>query len=160
MSSDDKVGYGRPPKSRRFTKGQSGNPSGRPKKRGADFNTVVRTVLSKPMRVIKGGKEATITSLEAVILAAVALAVKGNIQAIKEIIEWNRQLPPEPNGKVYTWYVTDESEEKINEFLRDCDTYPVSYMEDSESAPAPAPAPAPDAKGAEEEKKGEDIRDV
>ena len=29
---EDKVGYGRPPKKNQFKKGQSGNPSGRPKK--------------------------------------------------------------------------------------------------------------------------------
>ena len=44
-SSDDDVGYGKPPRSRRFKPGQSGNPKGRPK--GAkNRDTILRELLN------------------------------------------------------------------------------------------------------------------
>ena len=47
---NDRVGYRRPPKASQFKKGQTGNPGGRPKKRGtSDFD--LDKLLDRPMTV-------------------------------------------------------------------------------------------------------------
>ena len=49
------VGYGKPPKSGQFKKGQSGNPKGRPKG-SLDYTTYVQQMLSAQVTVTESGK--------------------------------------------------------------------------------------------------------
>ena len=46
MTEDYEIGYGRPPKSRQFKKGRSGNPKGRPKG-SLNLKTIVRRELAE-----------------------------------------------------------------------------------------------------------------
>ena len=79
---DPEVGYKKPPVGRRFQPGQSGNPKGRPP--GQTLTTIVRKMLDK---VCPKDKEGRLWS-EIIAQGTVALAVKGNSAAIREI--WNR----------------------------------------------------------------------
>jgi len=63
----DDVGYGRPPVSTRFRKGQSGNPRGRPKGRKKEVPN--DAVLGQTVTIREDGVEKTMTAAEAFLLS-------------------------------------------------------------------------------------------
>lgn len=89
MSKDKKtgkaVGYGRPPKSGQFKKGQSGNPKGRPKG-SRDFNTLVKMMLTTQVTITEGGKRKRVSSLQANLMRLNEKGLKGEMRAIEKII--------------------------------------------------------------------------
>lgn len=76
----DRVGYRRPPQHTRWRKGQSGKPSGRPK-RAASFADDLMAELSEVIQVTEGGKVKRITKRRALIKALTANSLKGNARA-------------------------------------------------------------------------------
>jgi Family of unknown function (DUF5681) len=77
-NDEDAVGYGRPPKRTRFRPGQSGNPSGRPK-RTPSFAAELQAEL---------GEESTtgVTRQRALVRRLVAEAIGGNMRALRILI--------------------------------------------------------------------------
>jgi hypothetical protein len=75
MSND--VGYKRPPREKCWKKGQSGNPSGRPKG-SKNFATAMAEVLREPQTVTVDGEEKTVTRLEAFVRTMVESAIDGD----------------------------------------------------------------------------------
>jgi uncharacterized protein DUF5681 len=55
-----RVGYGKPPAQTRFKKGQSGNPTGRPKGT-PNFATALERALEEQVVVNEGGQRRTVT---------------------------------------------------------------------------------------------------
>lgn len=96
---DEPIGYGKPPKWTRFTKGQSGNPNGRPKKKRDPVpppqtpnDQVLKTILEEKIGIKEGGKVREVTKREAVRRSQFAEAVKGSPLAQREIIRDAREL--------------------------------------------------------------------
>ncbi|MDG4649355.1 DUF5681 domain-containing protein [Roseibacterium sp. SDUM158017] len=88
---DDKGGYGRPPKSTQFKKGQSGNPNGRPK--GAQGITAsLKRELNSKITVTEGQQTKTISKAEAVAKRLLAKALVGDLKALLKLIEIDPQL--------------------------------------------------------------------
>ena len=79
------IGYKKPPAETRFSKGQSGNPKGRPK--GAkNLSTLLLKVGRERVRVTINGRTRTITKLEAILLQLANKAISGEDRAAKEIL--------------------------------------------------------------------------
>lgn len=81
------VGYGSPPEHSRFKKGQSGNPSGRPK-RPARLGDDLMDELAEKIPVTIGGRSRHITKQRGLIKALVASALKGDIRAASLLMGW------------------------------------------------------------------------
>ena len=84
MSGDYEVGYRKPPRHSRFTKGESGNPRGR-MKGSLDLKTVVRRELAARITVREGGTELRVSKLEGVAKSLVNQAIKGNVRAVAQL---------------------------------------------------------------------------
>jgi hypothetical protein len=80
------VGYGRPPKHTRFSKGRSGNPKGRPA--GArNFSTDVTEVLKSPVKTRDGARLKTMSTQMAALLRLREQALKGDFKAMNRLLE-------------------------------------------------------------------------
>ena len=70
------VGYGKPPKHTRFSKGRSGNPKGRPKG-SKGFAAIVRRELDSEVEVRQNGRVKKIAKREVIIKQLVNRAAEG-----------------------------------------------------------------------------------
>ena len=84
------VGYGKPPLHTRFRKGQSGNPSGRPRRK-TDLASLMTQALDRPAEA--QGRNAA-TQREAIVAALVEKSASGDLGATKLLFELMRQLGP------------------------------------------------------------------
>ena len=76
-----KVGYGKPPRERRFVKGVSGNPKGRPK--GAQsVATIFTNISSELITVQENGQRRVMPKIEAVVRQSINKALSGYPRSI------------------------------------------------------------------------------
>jgi hypothetical protein len=85
--ADDAIGYGRPPKRSQFVKGQSGNPSGRPKG-SQNLATVLNATIRQRIKVTENGRVRFTTKFEAILAQLVNKALRGDVNAIHELRYW------------------------------------------------------------------------
>ncbi len=100
MSANYETGYRKPPKHTRFTKGQSGNPKGRPKGT-QNLRTDLSEELSELIRVREGDHEITVSKQRALLKTLTARALKGDTRAAQLVLDlvWRvieRETTPEP----------------------------------------------------------------
>lgn len=115
---DTQVGYGRPPKTTRFKKGQSGNPKGRPK---GSLN--VATVFSKTLRekvmINENGERKTVSKLEAAVKQLVNKAATGDTRSLRLLLELARDAEAKENaGGVQIPIVGELDQEVIEGILK------------------------------------------
>jgi hypothetical protein len=90
--SEDDVGYGKPPRATRFTKGQSGNPSGR--RRGRRREAPYEAVLGQMVTIREGGVERRVAADEAFLLQLTKRGLEGDGaagRATLAVIEENKE---------------------------------------------------------------------
>ena len=80
-SEEGDVGYRRPPRAMRFTKGQSGNTAGRP--RGRHREAPYEAVLGQMVKIREGGAERRVTAAEAFLLQLTKRALEGDDAAAR-----------------------------------------------------------------------------
>lgn len=83
---DYEVGYGKPPVSGQFKKGQSGNPKGRPKA-SRNVGTMLEEIFFKKISISDGGVRREVTILEAILRQVANGAAKGDIRYIDRILK-------------------------------------------------------------------------
>ena len=94
MSDDDpdyEVGYGRPPKSGQFKKGQSGNPKGRPRN-AKGVRASMKRELDRKMTIRVEGNDVQVSKAEALGMQIANKALKGDPKAIVEVLKLDAEL--------------------------------------------------------------------
>lgn len=91
-SKDYEVGYGKPPKSRQFKPGVSGNSKGRPKLI-KDFNSDILEEMQEIITITEGPSTKKMTKQRALIKRITANALNGNIASIKLLTSMLKALP-------------------------------------------------------------------
>jgi hypothetical protein len=83
--SEYQVGYGKPPARSRFKKGESGNPTGRPKGT-LNVSTVLLKTLREKVVINENGRPTVMTKLEASMKQLVNKAASGDLRALSQLI--------------------------------------------------------------------------
>jgi Family of unknown function (DUF5681) len=103
MASDNRVGYGRPPKHSQFKPGQSGNPRGRKPRSTALIENSAR-ILSEPVKTRdKSGRKRTLRMMEASYLALCKDALNGDRSALLTVMRTLLIVGPEIDDASSEW---------------------------------------------------------
>jgi uncharacterized protein DUF5681 len=88
------VGFRKPPRSRQFKKGRSGNPKGRPPRasRDADILALLRSALNEEVTVTENGERKKITKAEAMAKQLVNKGAAGDARAIHLLLATLRSI--------------------------------------------------------------------
>src|SRR5205807_1689148 len=114
---DYDVGYGKPPRHSRFTKGRSGNPRGRPA--GAkNLKTLLSEALNEPVIVTENGGRRKVTKREAIITQLVNRSATADWRAIKILLDLVREIERESEPASPETSAFSEADEKVLEQLR------------------------------------------
>lgn len=109
------IGFGKPPVNSRFSKGNSGNPKGRPK--GAkNLATILGKELNAPVVINENGRRRTITKLEAGVKQMVNKAATGDHKAMQQLINLQHLL--EDAGGSATPITRETDQLVINSLLK------------------------------------------
>jgi hypothetical protein len=81
----DSGGYRQPPADTRFKKGQSGNPSGRPKK-VSSFKADLAAELQEKLVLVENGKQRRVSKQKAFAKTLIAAAIKKDIRAVNALL--------------------------------------------------------------------------
>src|SRR5215472_11913978 len=113
---DYEVGYGKPPRSTRFKKGQSGNPRGRPSG-SKNLSTLLSETLNEPVIVTENGRRRKISKRQAIIKQLVNQSANGDWRAAKFLLDIvqdiERRTEPETAEDGFGW-----ADEQVLEQLR------------------------------------------
>jgi len=112
----DDVGYGKPPKSGRFKKGQSGNPNGRPKG-SRNLATIVLRESRQTVRVNGPRGARSVTKLEAALMQLGNKAAQGDIRSQRELLSQVRMAEEAANSGVSP-LTSHEMDQKALEDIR------------------------------------------
>lgn len=95
MTDSEDIGYGKPPKAHQWSKGQSGNPKGRPKQ-SQDYITDYARILSEPMKARQGdGRTVVLGGLEAAYMQLCKKALRGDNAALFSALKIMLEVLPD-----------------------------------------------------------------
>jgi hypothetical protein len=93
------VGYGRPPKATRFSKGKSGNPNGRPKG-SRTVGAVLQEILQQKIAVTENGKTRRVPALEVMLRRLANDAMRSEPAALKLMLSLYDRYQESPLQKI------------------------------------------------------------
>lgn len=113
--TDYEVGYRRPPAATRFKRGKSGNPNGRPRKKGPrSFESVLQEVLNQTVLVTEGGKPKRYTVQELLVKSTATQAAKGDLRALQLVNRMLKDHPPTPDQEPEEATLPEADQDIIN----------------------------------------------
>jgi hypothetical protein len=113
MSDDpNEVGYGKPPKTHRWKKGQSGNPDGSSRKvrarrrpsKPATFNDILFEEISRPVRVREGNQTKTIPAVQATLRSLHIEGLKGSRLALQSYLKLAQEIVQRKADEILDMY--------------------------------------------------------
>ncbi len=110
----DAVGYGKPPKSHQFKKGQSGNPKGRPPT-SRNVSTILEETLTTMVTICDDGQKRKIPAPEALVMAVMRGALKGDARLMRLYFDLLAGLPSVDPGDRVTREDEDKQDQEILE---------------------------------------------
>jgi hypothetical protein len=83
---DDKTGYKQPPRSAQFQRGRSGNPKGRPTRKGSgNFLTDLLQVMGETVFITENGQRRAVSGRKAVAIRLLHDALHGDAKALANL---------------------------------------------------------------------------
>ena len=110
------VGYRKPPTATRFQKGQSGNPSGRPR-RSRSAGDVITEILERKVTVRDGAGARKVTVQEAMLLKFAENALKGDAKALNLLLNLAERYREDPARTIDPAELDPDDEAIIKDFL-------------------------------------------
>jgi hypothetical protein len=104
-------GYGKPPVSGRFKKGQSGNPKGRPKG-SKNLAAIIQRESRRPVRVTGPGGSRLVTRLEATVIQLGNKAVQGDIRSQREYLSLVK-MSEDANNPTMSPLTSQETDQQV-----------------------------------------------
>ena len=83
---DFEVGFKKPPQATRFVKGQSGNPSGRPKG-SSNWASTFKAALQQKVNITENGRQRQVTKMEAATMQLANKAAAGDANSIRLLMQ-------------------------------------------------------------------------
>lgn len=112
MSDNEHIGYGKPPKHTQFTKGQSGNPKGRPKG-SKNFATTLCKELNARVPITENGTHKKVSKQEAIAKQLVNKSAAGDPRAMSMVLGEIRQIDDKPETSDATSVFASESAQGV-----------------------------------------------
>ena len=106
------VGFGKPPKSTQFRKGQSGNSKGRPKGK-PNLATVINRTLQAKVIINENGRRREVTKLEAGMIQMSNKAAAGDLRALNMVTAFARSAEECEQQEISGKAGLGESDQKV-----------------------------------------------
>jgi hypothetical protein len=114
---DYEVGFGKPPRSTRFQKGQSGNPRGRPSG-SKNLKTLLSEALNQRVIVAENGGRRKITKREAIVIQLVNRSATADPRALKMLLDLVREFESQTEPASSAAATFTAADEKVIEQLK------------------------------------------
>lgn len=117
MSGESGGGFGRPPNSGRFRRGQSGNPKGRPKG-SRNLKTDLANMMKKRVAIRQDGEVRFVSRQQVVLLRLYEAAAKGDGKANAQLLNMIVKLESKEPADTGSTMLSENDHQIIEDFFR------------------------------------------